>query len=206
MPEHPIDVGRLNIVRAFLSNHPGLNVGCACTHFPNKINIDIERNSKTEPSILGSVLTLPIKSAYFKELVFTEVMEHISVGCEVKALHELSRVLVPGGLLIMSVPNNTYISKILDPFFWAHGHRHYSVKQIRNFFSQTDLKIIRIFSSGSIPFGVITLAYALNWILARQKKDLCKKLVLRAYVGSLGFMGGTLFIIASKYIQDDPKC
>jgi 2-polyprenyl-3-methyl-5-hydroxy-6-metoxy-1,4-benzoquinol methylase len=52
--------------------------------------------------VLGSVLELPVKRNYFDIVLSTEVIEH--TPDPVNALRELSSVVKPGGLLMLTVP------------------------------------------------------------------------------------------------------
>lgn len=52
--------------------------------------------------VLGSVLELPVKRNFFDVVLSTEVIEHTTDP--VKALRELSSVVRPGGLLLLTVP------------------------------------------------------------------------------------------------------
>ena len=54
--------------------------------------------------------TLPFEDNAFDKIVFTEVLEHIDD--DRKAISEVYRVLKPGGVLGLTVPNANY------PFFW----------------------------------------------------------------------------------------
>jgi len=53
-------------------------------------------------AVRGSALELPFPDATFDRIIASEVMEHI--GDDQLALHELSRVLRPGGVLAVTVP------------------------------------------------------------------------------------------------------
>jgi 2-polyprenyl-3-methyl-5-hydroxy-6-metoxy-1,4-benzoquinol methylase len=53
----------------------------------------------------GDVLRLPFKDAIFDVVTCTEVIEHIPEYAD--ALKELARVLKPGGLLVITFPNET---------------------------------------------------------------------------------------------------
>jgi ubiquinone/menaquinone biosynthesis C-methylase UbiE len=58
----------------------------------------------------GSVHEIPFPSNTFDKIILTEVLEHVPQ--ENKGLDELYRILKPGGLLAMTVPNYNF------PFFW----------------------------------------------------------------------------------------
>jgi ubiquinone/menaquinone biosynthesis C-methylase UbiE len=58
----------------------------------------------------GSVHQIPFPSDSFDKIILTEVLEHVPQ--ENKALDELYRILKPGGLIAITVPNYNF------PFFW----------------------------------------------------------------------------------------
>ncbi len=58
----------------------------------------------------GSVHQIPYPANSFDKIILTEVMEHVPL--ESKGFDELYRVLTPGGLLAMTVPNYNF------PFLW----------------------------------------------------------------------------------------
>lgn len=61
--------------------------------------------------IVGSVLEIPFEDNSFDVVINTEVIEH--TPDPEKAVAELSRVLKPGGLLILTVPNITWKWSVL---------------------------------------------------------------------------------------------
>lgn len=210
MPEHPIDTGRLNIARAFLQDGYGLNVGSGNVKFPNKLNIDIIKHphlsrGKSPIDVQGSVLNLPFKDEIFDEIVCTDVIEHVPRWTEDYAICEMMRVLKKRGILVMSVPYDTKLGKLLDPVWWTKGHRHYkrrNISFILGFVSYFGLRYsfkTIMFTAGKFPWGVVTITYALNWIFHNRNVDFCKNLVLRAYNGAIGSKGATLFVVLRKY-------
>src|SRR5579872_1928458 len=58
----------------------------------------------------GSVMDLPFTANTFNKVVLTEVAEHLPD--DMKGLKEIYRVLKPGGVLVLTVPNHNY------PFLW----------------------------------------------------------------------------------------
>lgn len=67
-------------------------------------------NKKNVKTVIGDATKLPFRNFRFDKVLISEVIEHI--GDEKKALSEISRVLKPKGLLILTTCNNDY------PFFW----------------------------------------------------------------------------------------
>jgi ubiquinone/menaquinone biosynthesis C-methylase UbiE len=69
----------------------------------------------------GSATALPYPDAHFDVVICIEVLEH--VGDDVTAIKEISRVLRPDGLLVVSVPYRHYFRRYLNTM----GHfRHYT--------------------------------------------------------------------------------
>jgi len=196
---HPLDVGRVNILRKLSNNKYGVNIGCGLTHFPNKINLD-NTFTKAHPNIIADVLHLPFKDGVFGEVVFADCVEHLPIFSEHQAFSEIERVLNPEGRVIVSTPNDTLIAKLLDPFYWFSGHRHYNGKTLSSLLPP-QLKIKLLFVAGKIPFGVATFPYILNWLFRRRQMDLFSKIVNKAYNGAIHpRLGGTLYMLAEKNV------
>lgn len=185
------------MARAFLKGKFGANIGCGKASFVNKINVDVLKNKKTDPDILADVRCLPFRDDVFDEIVFTEVLEHTPKGSELQAMMQIERVLKQDGTLVFSVPNQKFISKMIDPIFFT-GHRHYSRQEVTALFQKIHMQIKHVFSSGTIPFGVITFTYALNWLFGKTKPNFWGHLATKSYSGAIGNCGGTLFVIAKK--------
>ncbi len=65
------------------------------------------------------------------DVVFVlETLEHIPRGREFEAMRALSRILKPGGCLILSTPA-AGIAACADPAWVLAGHRHYRARTIR---------------------------------------------------------------------------
>ena len=209
--EHPIDIGRMDIARAFLKDRHGLNVGSADVRLKNKLNLDVtvkKHGKRLDVDSVASVLDMPFPDNSFEEIVFTEVLEHLPEGTELTALNELKRVLKPRGLLVMSVPCGGLLNEILDPVLWIgddvkhlkllNGHRHYKAEQMKKLFDQIGMRIEASFTAGKLPWGLVTLTYAFNYATGNKKIDYCAGLVKKAFNGALGNKGSTLFVVARK--------
>ncbi|MCL6500886.1 MAG: class I SAM-dependent methyltransferase [Candidatus Pacearchaeota archaeon] len=64
--------------------------------------------------VKASVEQMPFPNSSFKKVIFTHVLEHI--GKPKKAIDEIYRVMVPGGILFLAVP-----SKELEDFLSKHA-------------------------------------------------------------------------------------
>jgi len=104
-----------------------LNIGCLATPWGTT---RLDRQKVNRPDVVGSVLSLPFQEESFPACTFTDVIEHLPVGSEQRALSEIYRVLKPGGWVLITTPNSAMGLTFTDPFWWLRGHRHYSRGQL----------------------------------------------------------------------------
>ena len=97
--------------------------------------------------ILLNAEKIPFKDNEFDQVVILDVLEHIK--SHEKALNEISRVLKKDGRLIISVPNNTWLS-FLNPIRYAQHERHYSISMITSMLEKSGFKTERLFSGGRL--------------------------------------------------------
>lgn len=192
-----IDAGRLRVNELLSSGGFGLNVGCGHTSYLNKINMDVSRK-KSEPDVLASALQLPFRDECFREVIFTEVLEHVPSGSEVQAFQELKRILRNDGQIVFSTPNKTWLAVLLDPMVLLIRHRHYSISSLHLFVKKASLNAVKTFTSGKLPMGNVTLAYALNWLLLRREYRFFSGLCSRAFTHTCGEKGSTVFMVIKK--------
>lgn len=76
----------------------GSRKGKHSAYFPNITTIDI--NPDHGPDIVADAHALPFPDASYEVVICSEVLEHVKDPAQV--LRELRRVLVPGGLLLLS--------------------------------------------------------------------------------------------------------
>jgi 2-polyprenyl-3-methyl-5-hydroxy-6-metoxy-1,4-benzoquinol methylase len=86
-----IGCGEGTIVEEFLSK--GYNI------------VGIDANYSSHIVKKGDVLDLDLGDASVEAVLFLDVFEHIHFGKQQKALGEIWRVLVPGGVLFATIPN-----------------------------------------------------------------------------------------------------
>ena len=118
----------------------------------------------------ANLYNLPFAKDSFDKVILSEVLEH--VGDDVAALESLHRVMRPGGLLVITVPNANYpfmwdpINKTLETFFnthiqrgvlagiWANHMRLYTSDSLHDAVKQAGFEIAeeRSFTHYSFPF------------------------------------------------------
>jgi ubiquinone/menaquinone biosynthesis C-methylase UbiE len=100
--------------------------------------------------VVGEVGSLPFPDKSFDVVIFSEVIEHIPENTEDGALKEISRVLKPKGILILTTPQRHLLSIILDPAYFISGHRHYSMDELESLLKRNKFEIFRKFTRGNI--------------------------------------------------------
>ncbi len=135
-----------------------LDVGCAWGYLQKFVSnyrfnvfvvgIDVERDFVKEakrnvPSayfVTASGTHLPFRKLFFTTVTCFEVIEHVVSGCEIDFLEEANRVLLEGGKMIISTPNDNF-SKFLDKDFLLGKHRHYSPRCVEELLIKSGFKI-----------------------------------------------------------------
>lgn len=118
----------------------------------------------------ASAVSLPFPNNYFDTVVSFEVLEHIPKNTENKMFSEINRVLKKNGVLYLSTPFASIISKYFDPAFYLIGHRHYSKKQLQSFADNNQLKIVKMRTIGTFwEFINLYNLYFSKWVLRREK-------------------------------------
>ncbi len=155
-----LDVGCGDGFYLFLLSHLGIKLSLYGTDFDPlalksaKINLKDKKIPLKQADLMKK---LPFKDKFFNKVVMSEVAEHLPN--DVKGIKEVARVLKPGGILCLTVPNANYpflwdpVNKILETFsgnhikegFWAglwFNHiRLYTVNQIKQVVEKANLQV-----------------------------------------------------------------
>jgi glycosyltransferase involved in cell wall biosynthesis len=163
--------GRVQLLRRLVRDEVlTMDVGSS---FSDLSHVRIDIDSSKSPDVLGSALRLPIRDSIFRQIVFSDVVEHLPPSMERVALSEIFRVMVEGGSLIFSTPNGVLHYMLLDLTWWIFKHRHYDKKTIYELFSKTGFNVKWIFTAGglfsSINFLLICMfVFPLKLIFKRE--------------------------------------
>ena len=160
-PEALFHRNRARVVRNLVRWHgarPFLDAGCGTglnlRNLPdgatgldiNPRNVAVLRERFPNHSIVeGDIEALPFADHSFATVVCTEVLEHLPDPAQ--ALKEIRRVLVPGGVLIGSVPSQSMIWRLrflsstcphAEPF-----HNEYTINDVRGMLSEWSVESLR---------------------------------------------------------------
>lgn len=199
-----------------LQNNVVLDIGCSIGWYEKfmveqgcfMVGMDLMRSAlhKAKKSVsagscefvCASALMPPFKTSCFDVICFFDVLEHLPAGSESIVFSKTNSMLRSNGLLIMSVPNNHFVSKLLDPAYFLIDHRHYDIPRIRTFMEKTDFEICEVRYGGGIVEALsMVLLYLFKHLFGMEVpfKSFLEYLRNKEYQGK-GF--ATLFIKAMR--------
>lgn len=206
----------LKISKQYIKGKIVLDVGCWSGQFellsskyatrivgvdPGKqaINYARKKNKKAE-FLVADALNLPFKKNIFDTVTFFDVIEHLPVKTELRALKEIYRVLKLKGYLILATPNNHPISILLDPAYFLYGHRHYSMKTLKNLLTLANFKVIKTYQSGGIfRMGIINIETIIKHLFGKKLFfPLWVEKIIKKEVYNKGFIQN--YLIAQKHL------
>src|SRR5688572_8539513 len=115
---YPTYLAKLERVRRYLDGLPAhtrvLDAGCGegvlVDEYHGRLEIEgLDPNYQSDHVRRGSLTALPYEEGRFDRVLCLDVLEHLSFDDQARALSEMSRVLVPGGELFVSVPNLAHL-------------------------------------------------------------------------------------------------
>lgn len=216
-----------------------LDLGCAFGHGTARLarryhveGIDpssayIARARRRHPNIhfqIGQAQALPYADASFDAVVMLDVLEHLPSGTECRALAEVSRVLRPGGLCVLSTPNRGLLARLdsLNIYLSLRGgdadlarvyalngnpprHRHYSAAQLRDLLAPHNLVVDRCAYSGiGVAEIVNIILLVLLWRppIVRPLYNLLQYLYFGVYIAEdiipMGWFSYHLMVVAHR--------
>jgi SAM-dependent methyltransferase len=119
---YPTYIAKLGLVRAYLDTLPAatrvLDAGCGegilVEEYGSRLQIEgVDDNYASAHVRQASLLALPYENQQFDRVLCLDVLEHLRPDEQHQALAELSRVLRPGGELLVSVPNLAHLQSRL---------------------------------------------------------------------------------------------
>lgn len=119
---YPTYLAKLDLVRRYLSALPAatrvLDTGCGegvlVDEFHPRLAIEgVDPNYSSARVRRGSLLDLPYADGAFDRALCLDVLEHLTLAEQGRALAELFRVITPGGELFVTVPNLAHLQSRL---------------------------------------------------------------------------------------------
>lgn len=133
-----------------------------------------------ELDYVGDIWAIEEEASLFDAILCTEVFEHIPFPCE--TLKEFSRLLKPGGKLILTVPSNCL--RHMDPFFYytgfsdhwlnkfclENGLRVESLDVVGDYYSWIGVELARTIKNHSIISSIFLLPAMLYYLFQKPTK------------------------------------
>lgn len=119
---YPTYLAKLEFVRAYLAALPRetrvLDAGCGegllVEEFSGRLRIEgLDAHYGSAHVTRGSVLNAPFADASFDRVLCLDVLEHLPLADQERALGECHRLLAPGGELLLSLPNLAHLQSRL---------------------------------------------------------------------------------------------
>ena len=128
----------------------------------DRVALDIDRRGLLPGDVCGSALALPFADAAFDVVAAFDVIEHCEP--EARALSEVTRVLAPGGRLLMSVPAYQWAWTRFDE--QNCHHRRYTRRRAVTAVEAHGLDVLRV----SYMFAGTFPLFALNRLTTRLRE------------------------------------
>lgn len=103
----------------------------------------------------ASIQALPFCAEQFDLVTSFEVLYHLAVSDDVAALHEMTRVLRPGGWLVVRVPAHDWLRGAHDRH--VHTRQRYTARELQKKIGQTRLRLQRLSYVGMSLFPLAVL-------------------------------------------------
>ncbi len=131
----------------------------------------LERAAGQAPAasyVQASATHLPFTGSSLDIVTAFEVLEHVPKGGERSMLHDIHRVLRPGGRLVLSTPVDRLWPKLLD-LAWYFGHRHYRPSKVSCMLSDCSFELKHCsFGGGVWELLSIIALYLFKWCFGSE--------------------------------------
>lgn len=127
------------------------------------VSLDVERTHRGLDTLGDLVRGLPFPDWTFDSVLCSQVLEH--VPDPVAAVHEIARVLRPGGTLILSVPHLSFVHGA------PHDYQRFTVYGARQLLLAAGIEPVEVVWAGSLPSLVATPA-SMALLLATDRRGL----------------------------------
>ncbi|MCK5803809.1 MAG: methyltransferase domain-containing protein [Lentisphaeria bacterium] len=116
----------------------------------NRQALDLAAGRGLRNLVCGEAEALPFPDGTVDVVTCIDVLYHVGVTSEGRALEEIRRVLRPGGLLVLQLPAFEWLRSSHDTA--THGRRRYSRREVAALLNAADLQPIRVTYRNTLLF------------------------------------------------------
>ncbi|HAY21596.1 MAG TPA: hypothetical protein DCY27_05420 [Desulfobacterales bacterium] len=117
----------------------------------NADNVNLLQNSGYSVYQCDCVENIPNRWGYFDAVICSEILEHLTDEQTFRLIENIRKVLIKGGILIVTVPyreyleNNTVVCPHCHNIFHRDGHlkSYNDVKELLYYFNNTDWQLVK---------------------------------------------------------------
>jgi SAM-dependent methyltransferase len=155
---------------------------------------------------------LPFQPASFDAVLSCGVLEHVDSGSEpgneIKSLHEIARVLRPGGLLLIYQLPQQYAwqEALIRRFKLGYAHpRRYTACELRQMLRNAGFRVRRVHRANMIPKNLTGLPASLRKLYSRSSRPVSRSLIaldgFLSQIPLLNHIAGVLEVTAQRKTQ-----
>lgn len=136
---YPVYMEKIRLIEKFLDanghNKKILDLGCGEGVLVDKYKrrnydiIGVDYNYESENVLKRSVVDTRFPNNNFDIILNLDVLEHISFAQQEEAFDEISRILKPGGMLVLTLPNMAHLASRFFFFFFGRPIRTSEIKR-----------------------------------------------------------------------------
>lgn len=119
--------------------------------------------------VLGDIRTLPLISETYRLLMALDVIAHLAPGEESEALAEFSRVLAPGGVLVLRASAFSWLRSRHSAF--VHERQRYTRGMLEPILAASGLELLRATYANALLLPVALLKFRVWEPLTRAKPE-----------------------------------
>jgi SAM-dependent methyltransferase len=142
---------RHTYVRLILRDSVNLDLGCG-EHKITSTSIGADLRRRKRPDLVCSVLSLPFANGSLESCTMLEVIEHMDVELQRRALREVNRVLQAGGQFVISTPNLVFGLFRIVWWFWERTYGREWLHEHVGMLGTNEIRALLL----SLGFGVVS--------------------------------------------------
>lgn len=132
--------------------------------------VSLDKDPRVFPDYVGDALNMPFPNESFDCLSALEIIEHWKRKDQIRFLNEAWRVLVPGGLLVLSTPNISEATRKLHDLAWFVTHSMYARQDLGQHIGEvTHRELKKLITSNGFALRSEKAFSLVNYVVSSDK-------------------------------------